>query len=110
MTIDALVWIPRMLYLHGEQNKGLPEQWFTVTVLLRDIAVVALIVLVIRQIRRPELDLVRHRGRIDDPSGGVFDGAPDAPPRWLPGWLRPRIDQPMLPAPEPALADARRSW
>ena len=40
MTIDALVWVPRMLYLYGEQNKGLPEQWFTTTVLLRDIAVV----------------------------------------------------------------------
>ena len=30
MTIDALVWVPRMLYLYGEQNRGLPEQWFTV--------------------------------------------------------------------------------
>jgi uncharacterized membrane protein len=88
MTIDALVWVPRMLYLYGEQNRGLPEQWFTTTVLLRDIAVVVLIVLVVRQIRRPELDLVRERG-IDDPSGGVFDRAPDNPPRWLPTWLRP---------------------
>ncbi|MGU3501777.1 glycosyltransferase family 87 protein [Mycobacterium sp. C31M] len=88
MTIDALVWVPRMLYLYGEQNRGLPEQWFTLTVLLRDIAVVALVVLVIRQIRRPELDLVR-RGGIDDPSGGVFDRARDDPPRWLPSWLRP---------------------
>ncbi len=90
MTIDALVWVPRMLYLYGEQNRGLPEQWFTATVLLRDIAVVALIVLVIRQIRRPELDLVRHRGAVDDPAGGVFDRAPDNLPSWLPAWLRPR--------------------
>ena len=29
MTIDALVWVPRMLFLYGEQNRGLPEQWFT---------------------------------------------------------------------------------
>nr|MDT0525920.1 hypothetical protein [Streptomyces sp. DSM 41633] len=42
MTIDALVWIPRMLYLYGEQNKGLPEQWFTTTVLVRDLAVIVL--------------------------------------------------------------------
>ena len=35
MTIDALVWVPRMFSLFGEQNKGLPEQWFTATVLLR---------------------------------------------------------------------------
>ena len=90
MTIDALVWVPRMYYLYGEQNKGLPEQWFTATVLLRDIAVVVLMALVVRQIYRPELDLVRWDGRGDDPSGGVFDGVPDAHPAWLPRWLRPR--------------------
>jgi uncharacterized membrane protein len=89
MTIDALVWVPRMLYLYGEQNKGLPEQWFTATVLLRDLAVVGLIVLVIRQIYRPADDLVRLGGRIDDPSGGVFDRAPDAFPTWWPPRLRP---------------------
>jgi uncharacterized membrane protein len=89
MTIDALVWVPRMLYLYGEANRGLPEQWFTATVLLRDIAVITLCALVIRQIYRPEQDLVRNRGRVDDPSGGVFDRAPDDPPGWLPDWLRP---------------------
>ncbi|MCB0930840.1 MAG: DUF2029 domain-containing protein [Mycobacterium sp.] len=89
MTVDALVWVPRMLYLYGEQNKGLPQEWFTATVLVRDIAVLGLIFLVVRQIYRPGEDLVRWGGRIDDPSGGVFDGAPDAfPPRW-PQWLRP---------------------
>ena len=93
MTVDALVWVPRMLYLYGEQNKGLPEQWFTVTVLLRDVAVVGLVVLVVRQIYRPEQDLVRMGGRIDDPAGGVFDCAPDAfPARW-PHRLRPRHRQ-----------------
>ena len=30
MTIDALVWVPRMMFLYGEQNRGLPEQPFTV--------------------------------------------------------------------------------
>ena len=90
MTIDALVWVPRMLYLYGEQNKGLPQQWFTTTVLLRDLAVMVLCALVIRQIYRPDLDLVRWNGRIDDPAGGPYDGAPDRPARWLPNWLRPR--------------------
>jgi uncharacterized membrane protein len=89
MTVDALVWVPRMLYLHGEANMGLPQEWFTTMVLLRDIAVMALCALVIRQIYRPERDLVRFGGRIDDPTGGVFDRAPDAPPRWLPVWLSP---------------------
>ena len=64
----------------ASRTAGLPEQWFTVTVLLRDIAVMALCALVIRQIYRPELDLVRNHGQVDDPSGGVFDGAPDRPP------------------------------
>jgi uncharacterized membrane protein len=119
MTIDALVWVPRMLYLYGEQKMGLPEQWFTATVLLRDIAVIGLCVLVVRQIYRPELDLVRWRGLADDPTGGVFDGAADAPPRWLPGWLRPkdgrgggRSDEPgdrdaTEPEPEPDFAGQR---
>ncbi|OBG28720.1 glycosyltransferase family 87 protein [Mycobacterium sp. 852002-51057_SCH5723018] len=89
MTIDALVWVPRMYYLYGNPNRGLPEQFFTMAVLLRDIAVVALCALVIRQIYRPAEDLVRWDGRVDDPAGGPFDRAHDAPPRWLPGWLRP---------------------
>ncbi|UDM34696.1 glycosyltransferase family 87 protein [Mycobacterium ulcerans] len=89
MTIDALVWVPRMYYLYDNASRSLPEQWFTTTVLLRDIAVMALCALVIRQIYRPEEDLVRWDGRIDDPAGGTFDRAADAPPGWLPGWLRP---------------------
>lgn len=100
MTIDALVWVPRMLFLYGEENRGLPEQWFTTTVLLRDIAVIALCALVIRQIYRPELDLVRYRGRIDDPSGGVFNRAADNPPAWLPKWLRPPEKETPIPPPE----------
>ncbi|MDT7792098.1 MAG: hypothetical protein QOD59_1534 [Mycobacterium sp.] len=110
MTIDALVWVPRMMFLYGEQNRGLPEQWFTATVLVRDIAVIMLCALVIRQIYRPELDLVRCRGQVDDPSGGVFEWAADAPPDWLPDWLRPQADRiRVTPAPEaePELADAK---
>jgi len=93
MTIDALLWVPRMMYLYGEHNKGLPEQWFTATVLLRDLAVAGLVAMVVRQIYRPEQDLVRMRGRVDDPVGGVFDGARDAYPQWWPKGLRPRQRQ-----------------
>jgi uncharacterized membrane protein len=78
-----------MLYLYGEANKGLPEQPFTVMVLLRDIAVIGMCALVVRQIYRPNEDLVRCGGEVDDPAGGIFDRAPDAPPKWLPDWLRP---------------------
>ncbi|MBP1818308.1 DUF2029 domain-containing protein [Mycobacterium sp. OAE908] len=110
MTIDALVWVPRMMFLYGEQNRGLPEQPFTVTVLLRDIAVIVLCALVIREIYRPELDVVRSRGDVDDPSGGVFELAPDNPPRWLPDWLRPQAGRTRMtpaPEPEPELAEAK---
>jgi hypothetical protein len=102
MTIDALVWVPRMYFLYGNPDRSLPEQVFTTTVLLRDVAVVVLCVLVIWQIRRPQDDLVRWDGRVDDPAGGPFDRAPDAPPGWLPGWLRPAAvrsrDFPVTPA------------
>jgi uncharacterized membrane protein len=70
-------------------DRGLPQQWFTTTVLLRDVAVLVLCALVIRQVYRSEEDLVRWGGRVDDPAGGVFDRAPDAPPSWLPPLLRP---------------------
>jgi uncharacterized membrane protein len=89
MTIDAVVWVPRMYYLYGNPNRSLPVEFFTTTVLLRDIAVIALCALVIRQMYRPDQDLVRWGGRVDDPTGGPFDRAPDAPPGWLPDWLRP---------------------
>jgi uncharacterized membrane protein len=88
MTIDALVWVPRMYYLYSAPDRGLPEQWFTAVVLARDIAVLALCALVVRQIYRPDEDLVRWGGRVDDPAGGVFDGADDAPPSWLDSRLR----------------------
>lgn len=90
MTIDALVWVPRMYYYLGTDRKGLPEQWFTGTVFLRDLAVVGLCVLVIRQIYRPETDLVRN-DCADDPSGGIVDRMPDPLLPWLPEPLRPRV-------------------
>ncbi|MUM36142.1 hypothetical protein FZI93_33200, partial [Mycobacterium sp. CBMA361] len=96
--------IPRMLYLFDDPKLGLPEQFFTTTVLLRDIAVIGLCALVIRAIYRPEFDLVRSDGRghpVDDPSGGVFDEADDNPPRWLPARLRPRPAAVAEPDPNP---------
>src|ERR1700749_1678466 len=89
MAVDALVWVPRMYNLYGNPNRSLPVQVFGTTVLVRDVAVMALCALVIRQIYRPDEDLVRWGGRVDDPTGGSFDCAPDAPPGWLPNWLRP---------------------
>jgi len=104
MTVDALVWVPRMYYYLGPADKGLPEQWFTATVALRDIAVLALCAVVVWQIRRPDRDRVRY-GFIDDPVGGVLDQSPDDPPRWLPAWLRPPGSQ----SPCPMSSDRRMS-
>ncbi|WP_199428936.1 glycosyltransferase family 87 protein [Qaidamihabitans albus] len=77
MLIDALVWAPRMFYYLGVDNKGLPEGWFLGTVVVRDLAVLVLCGLVLREVYRPSTDLVRSAGD-DDPAGGVLAGAPDS--------------------------------
>ena len=100
MVLDALVWVPRMYYYLGTTNKGLPQQFFTGAVVLRDVAVLVLCAVVVREVLRPEEDLVRAGG-VDDPVGGVLDGAPDAPPPWLPPLLRPRAARPVR---EPAVS------
>jgi uncharacterized membrane protein len=76
MTVDALVWAPRMYFYLGEDKKGLPIDWFLGTVVARDLMVLLVCGLIIREIYRPEHDLVRQLGD-DDPAGGVIDGAPD---------------------------------
>jgi uncharacterized membrane protein len=53
-----------------------PEGVFIVAALLRLITVCVMCGYIIRDIRRPELDVVR-RTYGDDPDGGVFDGASD---------------------------------
>ncbi|RZQ65066.1 glycosyltransferase family 87 protein [Amycolatopsis suaedae] len=76
MVIDALVWAPRMFFYLGVNNRGLPEGWFLGTVVVRDVAVVCLCVLILREIYRPARDVVRQAG-VDDPIGGVLDRAAD---------------------------------
>jgi len=107
MLIDALVWVPRMYYYLGVTNKGLPQHWFTGTVVLRDLAVVVLCAVVVREVLAPQRDLVREGG-VDDPVGGVLDGAADHPPPWLPAWLRPRPETALLPEPQSAPSAERR--
>jgi len=70
-------------FLHNEAavrekpaNMGLPQEWFLGSVLLRDAVLLALIMMVVREVRYPHLDVVR-RGGVDDPAGGIFDQAPD---------------------------------
>ncbi|QXQ16069.1 DUF2029 domain-containing protein [Skermania piniformis] len=100
MTVDALVWVPRMFFYLGVDNKGLPEQWFTGAVVLRDIAVLSLCGLILYRIYHPDGDLVRAEGA-DDPAGGVLDHAPDRFPSRLPSRLRPRAAAVPAAAPPP---------
>ncbi len=83
MVLDALVWIPAMAFFLGTERDGLPVQWFLGAALVRDAVVVGLCVLVLREIWRPDRDVVRagpsgaRSSDLADPHGGVLDGAPD---------------------------------
>jgi len=71
---------------------GLPMWPYLSAMFIRDVVLLWLMGLVVRDIRHPAKDVVR-RGGVDDPAGGVLDGAPDR-------WELPAV------APEPALAQA----
>jgi hypothetical protein len=57
-------------------GKGIGVDWFLSAVVVRDLLLLGLAALVVRDVLRPELDVVRRDG-VDDPAGGVLDGAPD---------------------------------
>jgi len=59
MTLDALVWVPRMFYYVGPGGRGLQPDWFLGAVVARDALVVVLMVLVVRSVLRPATDPVR---------------------------------------------------
>jgi len=73
---EAVVWILLMLSFAGVANKGLSIYPFIGAAILRDAMLIVLVVKVIRDIGNPAVDLVRMAGD-DDPSGGVFENAPD---------------------------------
>ena len=78
-AVEALVWAVTMLWYLGTANRGIDEEWFWLVVVARDVAVVVLIGLVVREIWRPDHDVVRTSWPgVDDPAGGVLDRAPDA--------------------------------
>ncbi|CAN5296209.1 glycosyltransferase 87 family protein [soil metagenome] len=73
---EAVLWVPRLLWYLGTDNNGIDVEWFLFAVTVRDIAVLVLAGLVVRDVLRPEHDVVR-RGGVDDPAGGVLDEAED---------------------------------
>jgi uncharacterized membrane protein len=75
---EALVWVVTMLHYLGTTNRGIEVEWFFLGVLVRDAAVVALMALVVRDVLRPDGDVVRTSWPgVDDPGGGPLDHAPD---------------------------------
>jgi uncharacterized membrane protein len=81
---EAYVLLTRFLhFVYNDTNgaHGIDRGWFVSAVVIRDVTLCVLVGLVIRDILRPELDVVRAAGA-DDPAGGVLDGAPDRGRRW----------------------------
>jgi uncharacterized membrane protein len=75
---EGVLLLTRFLFFvsGSAPGKGIGVEWFLTAVLVRDLLLVGLAALVVRDVLRPELDVVRQDGT-DDPAGGVLDGAPD---------------------------------
>ena len=54
-------------------SQGIGEMWFFSAVWLRDAMLLVLMAIVVRDILRPDRDVVRLSG-MDDPAGGILDG------------------------------------
>jgi hypothetical protein len=61
---------------NDKPGEGISQSWFFAAVLLRDLLLLVFSAYVVRDIWRPDRDPVRADG-VDDPAGGVLDGAPD---------------------------------
>ncbi len=76
---EVLVWVTTMLHYLGTDNNGIEAGWFFTAVALRDVAVVVLMALVVRDVLRPDRDVVRTSWPgVDDPAGGPLEHAGDA--------------------------------
>jgi uncharacterized membrane protein len=75
MTIDALVWVPRMFFYVGVDDKGLPAEPFLVMVVIRDAVVILLMTLVARTILVPATDPVRASWQLP----ALPESAPESP-------------------------------
>lgn len=77
---EALVLFTRFyFFVRGSDpdgQKGIGDWWYIAALGLRNAALMVVAGLVIRDILQPERDVVRAGG-VDDPAGGVLDGAPD---------------------------------
>jgi uncharacterized membrane protein len=99
---EVAVWIATLLWLLGyyDSARGLDYGALLVLLLLRDGLLIGIAALIVREMWRPELDVVRSDG-MDDPAGGPFDGAEDR--------LVVTLRTPGA-APDEADVDPERSW
>jgi uncharacterized membrane protein len=58
-------------------DQGLPIDTYLLMVVIRDVVLTWVLALVVREMLVPREDIVRRDG-VDDPAGGLLDGAPDA--------------------------------
>lgn len=74
---EIAVWIATLLWLLGgsNPNKALTYEGLTWVLLTRDAILLVLIGLIVRDMRHPELDLVRSPDE-PDPGAGLFAGVP----------------------------------
>jgi uncharacterized membrane protein len=73
---EVAVWYLLMLSFDTDAGKNLSIHPFALAAVVRDALLIMLIVMVVKDILKPERDRVRVVGD-DDPSGGVFDGVED---------------------------------
>ncbi len=72
MVTEMLVWPTLMLHMHGTENKGLPGEVLDVVILTRDAFILAMIVLVVRQMLGYGRDKVAEAHDGLDPLAGSF--------------------------------------
>jgi uncharacterized membrane protein len=79
---EVLVLFTRFYFFVGNDKpgQGIGTWWFLTAVMVRDLVLLGYAALVVRDVLRPEHDVVRASGD-DDPAGGPLDGAPDPPAR-----------------------------
>ena len=78
---EALVLFTRFYYFLGLDGSGhgIGVWWFLTAVMIRDVALLVYAGFVVRDILRPEHDVVRASGE-DDPAGGVLNDEPHERP------------------------------
>jgi len=70
------IWLYLVALTPGKEALGISIDTYFTAVWARAITIMIIMAFVVRDILRPEADVVRQGGA-DDPSGGVFDGAED---------------------------------